>query len=34
MLMRRFRPMLYSMSTYGTEGVERALQILKVGHEA
>ncbi|GHJ89828.1 hypothetical protein NliqN6_6230 [Naganishia liquefaciens] len=23
------RPMLYSMSTYGTEGVERALQILK-----
>jgi hypothetical protein len=25
------RPMLYAMSTYGQEGVERALQILKVG---
>jgi hypothetical protein len=25
------RPMLYAMSTYGQEGVERAFQILKVG---
>jgi hypothetical protein len=24
------RPMLYAMSTYGQEGIERALQILKV----
>lgn len=29
-----FRPMLYSMSTYGTAGVERALQILKVSPKA
>jgi L-lactate dehydrogenase (cytochrome) len=25
------RPMIYSMSTYGEEGVSKALQILKVG---
>ncbi len=28
------RPFLYAMSTYGEEGVEKALQILKVGFDS
>ncbi len=32
-LLPDFSPMLYAFSTYGQEGVEKALQILKVRKE-